>query len=258
MKIVFYLMAALLLAATARADPNRYSLRWISGANVDLQPLFDWWTLAAQTTNRPVDITEMDTDKLAVVSNLWLRLPARPLLDWFDVKASEDKIVVVGSMWRLDATIEPAPMMFRRQTIYLRNPPVKEIQDFKLARAAFEALQGAQGKDEAAEQLWESNIQAEAAAMLPTNSTPPTVPDKPPTAAEAGKLELNSIETASNLNRAHARTQARDRQLTSAESFLATFPNQRVYWLDHFALRTGESVDGIEVYDLGAAPGLTY
>jgi hypothetical protein len=149
-------------------------------------------------------------------------------------------------------------MMAKRQTIYLRNPPVKEIQDFKLARAAWAALQSAQGKEVAAEQVWESNLQAEAAAMLPTNSAPSTAPANPAPGVPARNLQQDTAETASNLNSARARTEARDRQLTTADAYLAAFPDKQVYWVDHFALRTGKVIDGIEVYDLGAAPGLTY
>jgi len=40
--------------------------------------------------------------------------------------------------------------------------------------------------------------------------------------------------------------------------YFAPFPDRRVYWIDHFALRTGTQQDGLEIYDLGAAAGLTY
>jgi hypothetical protein len=240
MRILFCFIVAFLLAADVSADPSRYPSRLVGAANVDLQPLFAWWLFASQTTNQPLDLTDMDTNKLAAVSNLWLRLPPRPLLDWSDVKVSERKITVVGSLWKMDAIIKPAPMMFRRQIIYLRNPPVKEIQKFKLARAANTALQSAQGEDVAAEQFWESNIQAEAAG------------------AQGPNLQQDLVTTASNLNNAHDRTQARDRRLARVKTYLATFPDPQEYWLDHFALRTGETIDGIEVYDLGAAAGLTY
>ena len=240
MKSAFYLLGAILAATNLGADPSRYPSRLVGAANVELQPLFAWWTFASPATNQPLHITEMDTNNLAAVSNLWLLLPPRPLLDWSDIKVGEDKITVVGSMWKIDATIEPAPMMFSRQIIYLRNPPVKEIQGFKLARAAVAELQSAQGGDVAAELLWESNIQAEAAAP------------------QAPNFQQDLVTTVGNLNEVHDRTQTRDRKLTKVKNYLATFPNPQVYWLDHFALRTGEAIDGIEVYDLGTAPGLTY
>jgi hypothetical protein len=240
MKTLFCFIVAFLFAADVSADPRRYQSRLVGAANVDLQPLFAWWTFTSPSTNHPLNITEMDTNNLAAVSNLWLRLPPRPLLDWSDIKGSEDKITVVGPMWKIDATIEPTPRMFRRQTIYLRNPPVKEIQGFKLARAAVTALQSAQGGDVAAELLWENNIQAEAAAP------------------QAPNLQQDMVTTVGNLNEVHDRTQTRDRKLTKVKNYLATFPDPQVYRLDHFALRTGEAIDGIEVYDLGTAPGLTY
>ena len=258
MKTLFCFIVAFLLAADVSADPRRYPSRLVGAANVELQPLFAWWTLASQTTNQPLNITGLGTNNLAALSNLWLRLPRRPLLDWFDIKASEDKILVVGSLWKIDATIEPAPMMFRRQTIFLRNPPVKEIQNFKLARAAFIAIQGAQSQDMAAELLSESDIQTEADRLLQTNLASSTVPGKLADVAQTRKLQQDMVMTAANLTNAHDRTQARDPELKTAQTYLATFPDTQVYWLDHFTLRTGEAIDGIEVYDLGTAPGLTY
>jgi hypothetical protein len=242
MRTLFCFIVAFLLAADVRADARRYQSRMVGAAHVELQPLFAWWTFASQTTNQPLNLTEMDTNNFAALSNLWLRLPGRPLLDWFDIKVSEDKITVVGSMWKIDATIAPAPMMFSHQTIYLRNPPEKEIQGFKLARAAATALQNAQGGDVAAELLWENNIQAEAASAQ--------APNLQDTVTAAGNLN--------DLNGVHYGTLTQDRKLTQVKNFIATFPDPQVYWLDHFALRTGEAIDGIEVYDLGTAPGLTF
>lgn len=266
MKTIICLVAGLMLVAGAVADPNRYESRAVGVAGVHLQPLFAWWTFASQTTNAPVDITDVDREKLEVVSNIWLRLPPRPLPDWVRITASEDQIAVVGNMWKVDAMIQPAPMIIKHEVIYLKNPPVKEIQDFKLARTEYLSLQNAQSNDVAAEQLLESNIQvtaeAEAAATAQARSNasafgqPGAAPQ--PYRSEVVRLEGESSATTSNLNYAHARTQSRDAAVATAERYLATFPDKNVYWLDHFALRTGKTVDGLEVYDLGTAPGLTY
>ena len=48
------------------------------------------------------------------------------------------------------------------------------------------------------------------------------------------------------------------RQLAVLKTYLASFPSMDVYRLDHFALRTGETIDGQDVYDLVAAAGLNY
>jgi hypothetical protein len=47
-------------------------------------------------------------------------------------------------------------------------------------------------------------------------------------------------------------------RLGALRNYLATFPSPKVYHLDHFALRTGRQIDGLDVYDLGAAAGLNY
>ena len=200
----------------------------------------------------------MDTNRLMAVSNLWSQLPPRPLPDWFRISATETNIVVTGSMWRVNATIQPAPMMFKRQTIYLRNPPAREIHDFKLAQYQYASLMALQNYDTAAEQLMLSNIQVETAAVLPpgTYTNPAGIAAANP--AQVLRLQQDSAMVTSNVNFLHARTQSRDAGVAAARAYLAAFPNGDIYWLDHFAMRTGRQVNGIEVYDMGAAPDLTY
>jgi len=258
MKKIFYLILALGLAGRAGADPNRYEWRSFGGQNVGLQPLFAWWNSVAYATNGPLDITGMDSNKLTLVSNIWASLPARPLPTWSRIMASEDQIVVSGSMWKLNATIEPAPMMVRHETIYLRNPPVKEIQDYKQALAAYEALQAAQSYDVASEQNMQSNIQAQADALRTNSAAAYPAANSRTIYNETLSLQAASTLTVSNMTAANARTQERDAQMAPLQKYLATFPDPRVYWLDHFALRTGKQIDGLEVYDLGMAAGLTY
>ena len=130
------LVALILLAATAGADPNRYEWRTFGGVNVDLKPLFGWWAFVSRSTNEPVILTQVDSNKLAVISNLWAHLPPRPLPTWSRIMAREDGISVAGAMWKVNATIEPAPMMLKQETIYIKDPPIREIEDYKLRIAA--------------------------------------------------------------------------------------------------------------------------
>jgi hypothetical protein len=261
MKVAFCLIVALSLANRAWADPNRYAWRSFGGVNVDLQPLFAWWNHVSRNSNQPaMDLTEMNSNKLVEISNMWAQLPPRPLPDWIRITSSEDKIVVVGSMWKIDATIEPAPMMVKHQTIYLQNPPVKEIHDYKQARATRDALQNAQNQDVSYEDFMMTNIQAQADALRTNyaSSATSSIPGAVNYYAQAVRLEQNSVLTVSNMNSAHARTQYRDGQIAPLESYLNTFPDKNVYWLDHFAMRTGKKIDGLEVYDMGVATGMTY
>ncbi len=204
-----------------------------------------------------MDITGMDSNKLAVVSNLWVHLPARPLPEWCRVVASEDQITVAGSMWKVNATIEPAPMMVRHETIYLRDPPAREIADYRQARAAFLDLQNAQNEDVASEQYMESNIQSQADALR-TNSAAATAPNSQAIYNQTWNLQMASTLMVSNMSAAKVRTQSRDDQMAPLQKYLSTFPATNVYWLDHFALRTGKKIGGVEVYDLGNAEGMTY
>jgi hypothetical protein len=257
MKKIFYLAVILALAARAEADPTRYVWRSFGGQTADLQPLFTWWIFVSQATNMPLDITGMDSNKLAVVSNLWTHLPARPLPEWCRVVAGEDQIMVAGSMWKVNATIEPAPMMVRHETIYLRDPPTKEIADYKQARAALLALQNEQNQDVASETYMESNIQSQADALR-TNPAAASAPNSQAIYNQTWNLQVASTLMASNMTASHARTQYRDGQMAPLQKYLATFPDTNMYWLDHFAVRTGKQIGGVEVYDLGNAEGMTY
>jgi hypothetical protein len=239
-------------AVGAGADPNRYEWRAFGGANVDLKPLFAWWTFASETTNQAVDITEMNPRKLEAVSNIWAHLPARPLPDWFRLSSTEDSITIVGDMWRVDAVIEAAPMLVKHQVIYLRSPPVKEIHDFKQARAQYNALENGQSSQAAAVQAQESSLQ-KATVPYPGTYTVQGGVVVARTGAIAVQHDLAAAAAVSN------QVQAADvNQLATLGTYLASFPSTNVYYLDHFALRTGKMIDGLEVYDLGGAAGLNY
>jgi hypothetical protein len=254
MKIILYLAIAAGLAARAKADPNRYQWRSFGGVNVNLQPLFSWWTFVSQATNQPLDITVVDTNNLPDISNLWAHLPARPLPEWCRVTAAEGDIMVAGTRWKMAATIEPAPMMVKHQMIYVENPPTREIENYHQALAAYLTLENEQNADSASEQNLESHIQTAAASLLPTNTPGFAAPVTPGTVL----YQETALLTVSNLNATQARTQNRDAQMVPLRQFLAAFPGTNEYQMDHFALRTGRKIDGLDVYDLGTADGLTY
>jgi hypothetical protein len=255
MKTAICFLMALMLAVGARANPNRYEWRSFGGANVDLQPLFAWWTFASATTNIPLDITVVDAAKLDAVSNTWFHLPTRPLADWFRISANEDSITIVGNMWKVDAIVEPAPMMFKRQVIYLRNPPTKEIHDFKQALAQYAALQSGQSGPMADAQAQADAVQTNTASPVKFPGTVTTRNGVVVGATGAAAVEQNAATAAADSNVAQAAT---TKSLADLQAYLALFPSTNMYSLDHFALRTGKVVDGLEVYDLGTAAGLNY
>jgi hypothetical protein len=117
-------------------------------------------------------------------------------------------------------------------------------------------LQAAQSRDLATEYSLETNIQGEAVTFIRTNSA--GVVSVPAVGLGTSTLQRDAVLASSNLTSAHSRTQQRDTQIAPLQKYLATFPDPNTYWLDHYAVRTGKVVDGLEVYDLGTAPGLTY
>jgi len=139
----------------------------------------------------------------------------------------------------------------KREIIYLRNPPVKEIQNFKQARAQYASLQNGQTHQVAA---------APALVNVQTNTVrfPGTVTTRNGVVVGltgAAAVEQNLATAAANSNNAQA---ANTNQLDVLRTYLASFPSMNVYCLDHFALRTGEKMEGQEIYDLGSAAGLNY
>jgi hypothetical protein len=253
MKTAICFIAALVLAGDSSANPNRYELRSLAGANLNLHPLFSWWTFASQTTNHPLDITIVSPDKLAAVSNIWLHLPPRPLPDWIEISANEGNIAVSGDMWKVDATLAPAPMIIKHQVIYLRHPPVKEIQDFKNARAQFLALENGQslnGPVAPTPPILQPNTKINYPGTIKTS-------DGKVIGASGGTATVeNEVATSAAISNNVER--ANQKQLDNLRDYLGTFNSTTVYTLDHFALRTGKQIDGIDVYDLGAVPGLNY
>ena len=260
MKTWICLITMLLCAARlpVQADPNRYEWRSFGDVHVDMNPLFIWWNFVSHATNDQIDLTDVDSNKLDQVSNLWQHLPARPLLEWNRVLAAETNIIVVGTLWKVTAAIEPAPMMVRTQTIFLENPPTREIQEFKKAINNYAKLSGDQEMDIAYEELLKSNIQAEAMGLLSTNAAAATTVPYPASVASVRTYQHDALVTTTNLNDTQARTLNRKAQLGSLQQFIATFPSTNMYWLDHFARQTGRKIDGIDVYNLGTADSLTY
>jgi len=200
-------------------------------ANVELQPLFAWWTFAAQTTNPPLDLTEMDTNKFAEVSTSGCGCP--PALCWIGStsKPARTKIVVVGSgsMWKMEHD-EPGPMMAKRQTIYLRNPPSRRFR-ISNSPAPPGALQSAQAKRWRRNRCGSSNLQARRRRCCrPIPRRPPPRPTPPP--GFRPQFTARHRRDGLQLEQRRARTEARDRQLTTADAYLAAFPDKQcIGWI---------------------------
>lgn len=249
-------LACLLALATAQANPTRYEWRSFGGVNVDLSPLFHWWEGAADRTNEMIDLTEMNSNKLDEVAALWTHLPIRPLPQWNRIKAK--RISVAGAYWVLEAEIEPAPMMVRHERIYLANPPATEIQNFNWAKSRIAALEKARhsGASQAeAIQADKADAQAEYLQIVGLHTA---YPDDSNLNRKVKDLKAQKKSADQKLANLSAARESYDQQIEALHSFLGTFPNPDHYELDHFAIRTGKTVNGCAVYELGSAQGLNY
>jgi hypothetical protein len=252
------LIAGLLgfMAFGASADPCRYEFRSWGGVNADLLPLFQWWTFVTNSTAKPIDMTEMNSNKLAQVTTLWAHLPGRPLPNWHRVTGQA--IVVVGTRWRMDAVIQPAPMMRRQATIYLENPPVRECQNFAWVSAVLPKIGAAMTSAQSdADYDYAESIASEKQASF-WGSLRDAFPYNDRVAANANGANWDAASDQRFLTSSSNKKAVLENQWRALTRYRATFPPDARYTVDHFAIRTGKQIDGCDVYDVGTAEGLTY
>ncbi|HUC84321.1 MAG TPA: hypothetical protein VL970_03940, partial [Candidatus Acidoferrales bacterium] len=123
--------------------------------------------------------------------------------------------------------------------------------DFKQARARFLALQ----TNQAPAAQSQMTVGQTNSGTIRVPGTIITSEGKVVGRTGAAAVEQNMVTAAAMSNHVEA---ANLKQLAVLGSYLATFPQTNIYCLDHFAMRTGKVVDGLEVYDLGTAAGLNY
>ena len=213
------LAAAALIFLSSRpvlADPLKDPKRIVSGATVDLSPLFQWWPKQKDD---------------------------RPLVKWSHVTG---EIVGTNSWgWILDAhTTVPNPENGERKDqqgkIVLRNPPIHDRLDFDTIfaqRKALEAKKSALNSEaHGRARRQERRDQRKANKQMGTSSR---------------GLNAQSAKWTQAEKSAKDAVKPLDVQLQAIEKQLKSFPNRDRYVVDCFALSLSEKADGLAVFDYG-------
>lgn len=262
MKIVLALLTAIICCASApgaRANPARFEWRTFGGVNVNLTPLFLWWDYAATATNiGSTNISGMYTNEVVdAVSNIWQQLPAKPLPTWCRIQADKSSLVVEGSYWLVDADIQLAPQIWRHAKIYLANPPVTEIQNYNWAAirlATLQAIRKSESDRLQATNAVQQTYQQDSARL---NLLQQAFPYNDRINQMAYNVNDAIDQAATEQERLQNRIARRDQEIKMLTDYLASYPASG-FAVDHFAIRTGKLMNGLDVYDLGAAAGLNY
>jgi hypothetical protein len=158
----------------------------------------------------------------------------RPLKAWVHVTGH----IVSTTAWgwavqaRLEQTGEKKDGAEKEMKIILKNPPVQEQVEFERLKGQLKTL-----NDE------RSHLSAQASTAA--NHAKDTAHQRHAAAANAA---YHHQETA-------AKDQIKnvDEQLKTINGKLAAFPDHETYSVDCFALQTGQTVNGLPVYDHGVA-----
>lgn len=246
-----------LMGFTAAADPCRFEFRNVSGHDVDLAPVFNWWNYVSKASLiASVDITQVPTNSIAgAVSNVWSKLPAKPMVIWCRIQSAQ--ITVVGDYWQLDADIYLAPQIKRHAKILLAHPPVNEIQNLNWAKSRLDFLGRQQQSDydvasDADSDYRQDSVEGHRISMLQQAFPYNTV--LPSQMASAAQDQSRAENTG---NKAESRIALRGQQIAFLVKFVETYPGRK-FAVDHFAFRTGKTINGMEVFDVGLADGLNY
>lgn len=228
----------LLLLNTTVAQDFTDPIRLVNEQRVSLQPLFHWWTNATTIITNNAGLPEAQRQPL----------PVRPLRAWVRVVSNE--ITNTGFAWLARAYLQETPDgPFTNQTIVLRHGPFEEKK----------ALDRAVGTYHRATEnlLVNSNefvAQIERATVLH---------QKADLYQEMYQLDPDrhlNLGNAANVYR-NAALQAQRRANTSARR-INELNDQRVeiykftqgretLTVDNFALRTGETYQGLPIYEMG-------
>lgn len=209
----------------------RFPVRGIRNANVNLTPLFTWWT----------------NHQSSGASNMVGLDSPRPLAAWKRIVGTMSAQLEGG--WVVDADIFAGPNTSTNARIILQNPPVQEAQQYVFLKSQIPQylLQITN-----AEKAYQEHLQAEQRDRASANHYLQYWNWFPRASGEAYLQKANRERAAASA--AQNEQQQAKRALAVAEKELAAIPSsQGDYHIDWFALDTGKTYKGLAVYDVGFA-----
>lgn len=235
----------LLVCASSQAQTEmghclRTTHRIFNGLSVDLTPLATWWG------NEPD--RKKDT-KLGIA-------PApRPLVAWDRVKGTLVEKRALG--WVVQAEIETTPGKKESRTILLKHPPEQEKIKFEALKKRENEIKNYRSGMQTASELNRdvasaSHERADTLREVGNASTSVRTYNDMNAAANARSRQGSAATARSEQQIANAN--AATENLKSVTEGLWMFPPSDTYIVDFFALKTGETVGGMPVYDLGQLP----
>jgi hypothetical protein len=240
---IFGLMVFLLAALAAPAQTNqgwricRNPVRVFPGqATVDLTPLFQWWArqplVVTNGATRHGDITNSPEE-------------ARPLTGWFRVTGR--KVGATFSGWVVDATIYTSPTVHSNSRVLLKNPPAVEEAQFDALKA-----QGDEAEREIADRqrVYKTDTNAEARAQAEVEAYRRSRSKIASDGVIAyTRLAIEKHDAAAAALNQIDQLEAARRQITAQ---MRMFPSMGgFYQVDWFAVRRGQTKQGLPIYDLG-------
>jgi hypothetical protein len=238
MKTLLRLLAAsLLFSLASHAQPGafREPRRVIGNRQFDLTLLFNWW----ENPSLLPAPNENATNKFI-----------RPLPGWFKVTAAE--IRDGGSVWIIKGTLNSSRTNSAPCNFCLFHPPINERAAFLAAlnqradasahhqRAAFRARADSESASQYAAQSSQLNYLRRNSEILYWDLAD---------ASAANDRAYHRARSSAELARADA-ADALERE-RSAAALLANFKNQTTYEFDHFVCATGQTYNGLPVFDTG-------
>jgi hypothetical protein len=216
-------MGALAAASQLEANPAKYPRRTVLGKAVDLTPLMNWWT--KHEGDRPLQA--------------WVRVTGRVVgtnaLGW----TVEGTVEAPASGEKSDPqTNAPAKAPVR---VVLKNPPLADLLEFQNLTAQLLLLNQERARlvsavDEATNHVQELSARRVFGKMY----------------SRMADEELSQWRAAAGS--AKDRLNAMDDQLKELNARLADYPDRDQYQVDCFALKLGEQLRSVPVYDHGVVP----
>jgi len=234
-KSIFWILLLAALPVVAQTNPPsyccRYPMRGFGNANVNLTPLFTWWSRQeASLTNK---------------SGNFSFLSPRPMPAWKRIVGTKVGDSQYG--WFADVEIFTNTSHGFKTRIVLQNPP---IQDEQQLNALQQQITGYNQQIANSQEQYKADVKEEKRAEKQ---------------AKAGSRSWHLNEALNAKNDARLSAQKRDDaqkdqateaqtkgSLQVAEQQLAAIPTEHGrYQIDLFALETGKSLNGLPMYDLG-------